>query len=509
MTNGADDDELIPEDGSEPTDILPREAQRAAPPGTLCWKVAVIDDDADVHVVTRLALGGLLVDGYPVRLLAARSAAEGRRLLETTSDVALVLLDVVMEADDAGLRLAQWLRAERGDKLARIVLRTGQPGLAPESAVMSRFDVHDYLAKSELSAQRLRTAVIGGVRAFRDLKMLTLQRSGLKRVITATGSLFGPRDAEALLGGILEQVTALLLPREHAVFFVARHPLFAPTSGGPVILAASGRFAGLVGAPVEEVLPHSVLASADLPDVGDGWRFVGEDGLFGFALGEGLQPCLYLEGAATVTEWERETLALFCANAAVAMRDHRRQLEREARLASAERLLPRSLLRLFGADDLAALEGRGPRSLAVLFVACRGSEGSLASVVRLNALLSVHARGGALDARRGDGVLLLLPLCASDAMAAALDLRRSLVDADLGGLGVTLAVGDVSVAAVVGEDTVEVSVTGEAVDLAIALGPERLRRRAEVLMAWNEEPVEAHFDPGWGGAPIGLRALTA
>ena len=502
MTIDHDDELLLEDDPPEATRLT-----RTPLPGPLSWKVVVVDDDEDVHTVTRLALGGSLVDGYPVRLVGARSAAEARTMLRATPDVALVLLDVVMEADDAGLRLAQWIRGELGNGLVRIVLRTGQPGRAPEASVMARFDIHDYHAKAELSALRLRTAVSGGVRAYRDLRMLTQQRNGLERVIRATATLLGPPDVGTLLGGLLDQITALLLPREHAVFFLARAPLFAPVSQARVVLAASGRFAGLVGAPVERAVPEPVLAAMSDGAASGVWTEIGEDGLFVLDLGDGIAPCLYLEGAASLSDWERRLLNVFCANAALALRDQRRQLARETRLAAAERFVPQALLAAFGVDMEAPVGAYGPVMLNALFVARRGVDGAAAEPRRLLALLApvATAHGGTVDVRRGDGALLLLPGDAAAALEAAGGLRATLAGAGLAALGVTLARGEITLFIADDSDHREPIASGEPIDLVVALQGLRAQLGAGVLAVdTGDLPSDLaqrpswRFDSGWG-----------
>ena len=136
------------------------------------WRVLVVDDDADVHAVTRLALRNVSFKGRELELFSAYSGAEGFRLLRDTADIALVLLDVVMETEDAGLILARRIREELDNQTVRVVLRTGQPGQAPEQRVIIDYDINDYKAKTELTTQRLFTAVISALRAYETLTML-------------------------------------------------------------------------------------------------------------------------------------------------------------------------------------------------------------------------------------------------------------------------------------------------------------------------------------------------
>ena len=153
-------------------DLTPTSTEPARP----AWQVLVVDDEEDVHVVTRLALANTTFESRPVNLISARSGAEARAILGAQPDIALILLDVVMETEHAGLDLARWLRQDKHDHLVRIVLRTGQPGVAPERQVIRDYDINDYQAKSQLTQERLFTVLMGSLRNYSDLRALEASR---------------------------------------------------------------------------------------------------------------------------------------------------------------------------------------------------------------------------------------------------------------------------------------------------------------------------------------------
>jgi CheY-like chemotaxis protein len=147
------------------------------------WRVLVVDDDADVHAVSRLILTKIVFKHRPVELLSAYSAAEARELLTREENIAVILLDVVMETEDAGLRLVKTIREELKNNEVRIILRTGQPGQAPEERVIIDYDINDYKAKNELTAQKLFTAVIAALRAYETIVSLNKTRRGLEKIL--------------------------------------------------------------------------------------------------------------------------------------------------------------------------------------------------------------------------------------------------------------------------------------------------------------------------------------
>lgn len=139
------------------------------------WKVLIVDDEREVHAVTRLALMGIEFEGRGLQFISAFSRQEAEQLLTEHDDIAIVLLDVVMETDDAGLQVAKFIRDTIGNRRSRIVLRTGQPGQAPERHVVMHYDINDYKAKTELTAQKLFTCVMSALRSYRDIMRVTEQ----------------------------------------------------------------------------------------------------------------------------------------------------------------------------------------------------------------------------------------------------------------------------------------------------------------------------------------------
>ena len=147
------------------------------------WLILIADDEDEVHQVTTVALADLVFKGRKLKFLHAHSGAQARAILRSNRDIALVLLDVVMEADDTGLRLVREIRDELGNRRLRIVLRTGQPGQAPERDVVIQHDINDYKSKTELTRQKLMTCVISALRSFDDIVSLENLSADLERQV--------------------------------------------------------------------------------------------------------------------------------------------------------------------------------------------------------------------------------------------------------------------------------------------------------------------------------------
>ncbi|WP_396588215.1 HD domain-containing phosphohydrolase [Bermanella sp. R86510] len=184
-------------DTSEPTQQSP-------------WRILVIDDEEQVHKVTALVLGSCVFDQKPIELVHAYSMAEAKYMLEKQGPFALALVDVVMETDDAGLQLIAYIRDELADKNIRLVLRTGQPGQAPEETVIAQYDINDYKNKTELTSTKLKTLLYSTLRSYRDILALEANRQGLYNLIDATSKIVDTQQLPVFASAVLEEIGNLL-----------------------------------------------------------------------------------------------------------------------------------------------------------------------------------------------------------------------------------------------------------------------------------------------------------
>src|SRR5947209_5007187 len=207
------------------------------------WKVAVIDDDPAVHEGTRFALSDYALHGQNLEILSAYSATEGRELMRAHKDIAAVLLDVIMETDSAGLDLVEFIRNELKNETVRIILRTGQPGQAPERRVIVEYDINDYKAKTELTADKLFTSLTAALRSYQQLERMVETRRGLEIIIDAASTLYDFKSMQRLAEGVLTQL-ASLLNVDCAGILVLRD---AQTHDSFSVLAGSGCYSRFIG----------------------------------------------------------------------------------------------------------------------------------------------------------------------------------------------------------------------------------------------------------------------
>ena len=146
---------------------------------TNVWKVMIVDDDPEVHQATKLALKKFSFEGKSLAFLSAYSGQAAKELMLANPDTAFVLLDVVMETDNSGLEVVKYVRQKLKNELVRIILRTGQPGEAPEESVILDYDINDYKLKVDLTKQKLLTTTISALRSYRDLLTIENHRREL------------------------------------------------------------------------------------------------------------------------------------------------------------------------------------------------------------------------------------------------------------------------------------------------------------------------------------------
>ncbi len=177
-----------------------------SPPAAQPWKVLIADDDKAVHALTKLALGGTTFHGRPLAWLHAYSGEEAVRLVREHPDIALVLMDVIMEDDSAGLDAVQRIREELGNTLVRIAVRTGQHGVVREESIVRGYLIDDYREKDELNPARLFTLVHTSLAHYEQLRTLEAARARLHGTLEAAGAQ-GP--VPALNGKEHEMVVTL------------------------------------------------------------------------------------------------------------------------------------------------------------------------------------------------------------------------------------------------------------------------------------------------------------
>lgn len=299
------------------------------------WNILVADDDPEVLGVTAFVFRDCLIAGRPLRLLEASSGGEARRLLDCEQDIAVAILDVVMETDHEGLDLVRYMRQELGLEECRIILRTGQPGYAPELAVIRDYDINDYRTKGELTHTRLITSVSAAVRSYEQIRALSEHRRGLELIIHAAADLLERPAVAGLAEGVLVQLAALLrLPPEGIIFArrcdgdclesIAGDGRCGDSPDNDIqIVGAAGRLGPYTGQPLA-CLPSVRGAEAirQCLDAREHCFLDGHTALYFRASGNE-DAAIFLDSALPLRELDRKLLEVFVANIAACYRNAR------------------------------------------------------------------------------------------------------------------------------------------------------------------------------------------
>ncbi|HWR40767.1 MAG TPA: DUF3369 domain-containing protein, partial [Patescibacteria group bacterium] len=224
------------------------------------WKVMIVDDEEEVHHVTKLALDDFTFEGKKLIFVNAFSGEEAREKLREHLDTAVLLLDVVMEEEDTGLKLARYIRNELHNHLVRIILRTGQPGQAPEARVIVDYDINDYKEKTELTSQKLFTTLVTSLRSYRDLAIIDANRRGLERILEASPAIFQLQSMRKFASGVLTQLTALMNLHRSALYCqMSAFAAMKEPEADFYILAATGEYDNAIDKPLRLAVSPKVL----------------------------------------------------------------------------------------------------------------------------------------------------------------------------------------------------------------------------------------------------------
>jgi len=283
------------------------------------WKVLIVDDEEEVHNVTKMALRRFTFDAKGIEFISAYSANEGKKLLADNMDIAVILLDVVMEEENSGLQMAHYIRNDMHNQLVRIILRTGQPGQAPEHDVVVKYDINDYKEKTELTAQKLHTTLVTTLRSFRDLSIIEINRRSLKQIIDSSASIFQLQSMTKFASGVLAQLVAILHLNPNALYCHASG--FAATKQGIndfCVLAATGTYEPLIGAKFQQNISSRVGQDIEATFQKKQSLYFPDRFVIYFCSKQGSENVIYLDGIASLSIWDRDLIEVFCTNVSIA-----------------------------------------------------------------------------------------------------------------------------------------------------------------------------------------------
>src|SRR5690348_14866558 len=278
------------------------------------WKIAVIDDDRAVHEGTRFALSDYSLNGQTLDILSAYSAAEGQELMRAHPDIAAVLLDVIMETDAAGLDLVEYIRNEIKNETVRIILRTGQPGQAPERRVIVQYDINDYKAKTELTADKLFTSLTAALRSYQQLERMVQTRRGLEIIIDAASTLYDFKSMQRLAEGVLTQLASLLNVDCAGILVLRDDGAGSEFS----VLAGSGCYSRFIGKTSSKSLDPDLRAMVEAAFARRKNEFADHRSVLYLRTGSGREVVVLLQAERPLSETDRALVEIFSSRLSIA-----------------------------------------------------------------------------------------------------------------------------------------------------------------------------------------------
>ena len=290
------------------------------------WKILIIDDEPDIHSVTKLVLNKLQIDGKGLEFISAYSGAEAREILNEQHDIAVAIVDVVMETVNSGLDVIKFIREELNNRSIRLVLRTGQPGEAPEESVIRDYDINDYKNKTELTDIKLKTLLYATIRSYRDIKVIQSHKAGLEGIIDAMMHFINCDSITQFASSLLAHVANILKITEHQIVCCVAYSDDDQTTKFNLLATNESDPSSAVPAEIEPLLlkAHDNKKSIHCPE-----HFVGY-----LKTSSGRENYIYVSRGEELTETEHDLLEFFAHSLAVAydniyMREMVKQSQRE------------------------------------------------------------------------------------------------------------------------------------------------------------------------------------
>ena len=289
------------------------------------WDILIVDDEPGVHEVTELALEGFVFEGRDINFLHAYNGEEAFKILSENNQIAMALVDVVMETEHAGLDLVERIRNELKNTVTRLVLRTGQPGQAPERSVIKKYDINDYKEKTELTAKKLFTTVISSLRNYRDLKIidddrriLNKNREGLRQVIDSSAHLFEIRSLKDFASGVLTQIIAMVGIDNNSIY-VQKDALSVELDNNNFnILAGTGIFEELSKSKNSAAIPKDIEILFNQAIEKEERIFIDDVFIGYFKTKSGHKNLLYVKDCQELNETDSHLIDIFLSNVAIA-----------------------------------------------------------------------------------------------------------------------------------------------------------------------------------------------
>lgn len=287
------------------------------------YKIVIADDDEEVHAVTKMMLRDFTFEGRGIEFIDCYTGAEAKHKLSLENDVAVLFLDVVMEDVQSGLDVVTYLRQTLKNELTRIILRTGQPGEAPEAKVIREYDINDYRLKTEMTVSRLNTSLYTALRNYRDLVKIEKNKQGLEKIVKASSKLFRHNSMNEFFATILQQLGTFYNEDANIIYLrddtIEAHGFVTVNQDdAPNIVAATGKYEQYSGKSIKEIpeleeIYHWMKHNSSFQEINQ----LNDGIIIKKSSKNSLNNYIYIEGHKDI--FDTELIGLFMTNYAIAL----------------------------------------------------------------------------------------------------------------------------------------------------------------------------------------------
>jgi len=225
------------------------------------WKVIIADDDIEVHSMTKIILNNIEYENRNIKMISSYSGEETIALIKKHPDTAILVLDVVMETETAGFDVVKYVRDELKNNRVRIILRTGEPGQAPEKDVIENYDINDYKEKTELTAQKFYTTILTSLRSYKDIIAIENSRISLQKMVSYSATFHKEHEFISLIDKIISSFDEILRD-EYGGKCIDYSLLFSKVNDSSEfrLSAVHGNFDELlIGKKFDEILKENII----------------------------------------------------------------------------------------------------------------------------------------------------------------------------------------------------------------------------------------------------------
>lgn len=215
------------------------------------WRILIAGDEEGVRETIKYALCDVEVCGRKIEFHDAYNSEMTLRLLESIPDVAVLLLDIVMEKANVGLDLISVIRNDLKMSDVRIVLRGDESNKIPSMDIIRDYDINDCQFKHELTQEKLFILMTSSIRAYKQICTIQNSKRGLDLILRASSELIARERLNDFSYGIIVHMASLLRVPKNGVVCVRRETGF--TGEYLLIIAASGDYYPLLGKSLSDM----------------------------------------------------------------------------------------------------------------------------------------------------------------------------------------------------------------------------------------------------------------